>query len=384
MAQKTFDICIRGAGVVGRTLALLLASERLRVALVVPNHPTATVDVRAYALNSASQNLLQLLRAWPDAQHATAVRHMEVHGDAQSSVHFDAGSHNVQALTWIVDVPALEQHLSDAVRYQPLIEVVHQPVEAALTVICEGRASATRQELGVEFDVTPYAQTAIATRLTCSEPHGQIARQWFSPLGILAFLPLQGPQGHSVAVVWSAPQALAPQWVDAEPESFVDMLDSMSQGALGQLTLDGPRLSWPLQQAQAQRWCGVWPNSTVQQPMSWVLAGDAAHNVHPLAGQGLNLGLADVQALADILRSRPAWRSPGDLKLLRRYERERKAAWLPMGLTMDGLQQLFTRPESGVQMLRNWGMNQFERCSLVKDWAARQAMGLAHDYREPS
>lgn len=111
-------------------------------------------------------------------------------------------------------------------------------------------------------------------------------------------------------------------------------------------------------------------------PRSWALAGDAAHNVHPLAGQGLNLGLADAQALARILRTRDAWRSTGDLKLLRRYERERKAGLAPLGAAMDGLQQLFTRTEAPLQTLRNWGLRSFERSGLLKDWTVRQAMGL--------
>ena len=109
---------------------------------------------------------------------------------------------------------------------------------------------------------------------------------------------------------------------------------------------------------------------------SWVLVGDAAHNVHPLAGQGLNLGLADVQALGHILQQRKEWQGTGDLRLLRRYARTRKAALLPLGLAMDGIQQLFTRTEPSLQVLRNWGMNQFERCPPLKHWVTRQAMGL--------
>ena len=103
-----------------------------------------------------------------------------------------------------------------------LIEVVDAPVAAPLTAICEGRASSTRAELGVEFDITPYPQTAIATRLDCAQPHHQVARQWFSPLGILAFLPLGGPQGSSVAVVWSAPKDIVPQWLEAAAAGYPD------------------------------------------------------------------------------------------------------------------------------------------------------------------
>ena len=372
MAQ-TFDVCIRGAGIVGRTLALLLARERLRVALVAPAQSRPQhKDVRAYALNISSRAVLQSLRCWPDDEDATPVTAMQVFGDLDGQVQFDAASQEVEALAWIVDVPALEQRLAEAVRYQPQVEIVKEPVAAALTAVCEGRASSTRAEFGVNFSVTPYPQHAIATRLQCELPHGGIARQWFTPEGILAFLPMGGPAGHEVAVVWSLEQSLVPGWLASDEQSFTTRLQAISQDALGQLELVAERASWPLQQAVADRWCGALPDAQ----QSWVLAGDAAHNVHPLAGQGLNLGLSDAQALARVLQERDYWRSPADLKLLRQYERERKAALAPMGLAMDGLQQLFSRPEVPVQMLRNWGMKGFERSGPLKSWMAKQAMGL--------
>ena len=372
MAQ-TFDVCIRGAGIVGRTLALLLARERLRVALVAPAQSRPQhKDVRAYALNISSRAVLQSLRCWPDDEDATPVTAMQVFGDLDGQVQFDAASQEVEALAWIVDVPALEQRLAEAVRYQPQVEIVKEPVEAALTAVCEGRASSTRAEFGVNFSITPYPQHAIATRLQCELPHGGIARQWFTPEGILAFLPMGGPAGHEVAVVWSLEQSLVPGWLASDEQSFTTRLQAISQDALGQLELVAERASWPLQQAVADRWCGALPDAQ----QSWVLAGDAAHNVHPLAGQGLNLGLSDAQALARVLQERDYWRSPADLKLLRQYERERKAALAPMGLAMDGLQQLFARPEVPVQMLRNWGMKGFERSGPLKSWMAKQAMGL--------
>lgn len=374
MAQS-FDICIRGAGVVGRTLALLLARERLKVALVASPAPAtpASADVRAYALNTASRALLESLRSWPDAQHATPVTHMRVAGDQDGEVHFDATAQGVPALAWIVDVPALEARLQDAVRFQPQVEVVQAPVQAPLTVVCEGRASRTREEFGAEFDVSPYPHHAIATRLACEKPHGQVARQWFAPDGsILAFLPLDGEGGSTVAVVWSVAPEQAAQLRELDAETFAQRLQAASQGALGTLHTASDRVAWPLQQARARHWCGA-VNTTPA--ASWVLAGDAAHNVHPLTGQGLNLGLGDVQALARVLGGRDAWRSVADLRLLRRYERERKTALLPMGLATDGLQQLFSRPEGPWQHLRNWGMKGFERSGPLKDWMARQAMG---------
>jgi len=374
MAQS-FDICIRGAGVVGRTLALLLARERLKVALVASPPPAtpASTDVRAYALNAASRGLLESLRSWPDAQHATPVTHMHVAGDQDGEVHFDATAQGVPALAWIVDVPALEARLQDAVRFQPQVEVVQAPVPAPLTVVCEGRASRTREEFGAEFDVAPYPHHAIATRLACEKPHGQVARQWFGPDGsILAFLPLDGEGGHAVAVVWSVAPEQAALLRDLDPDAFAQRLQAASQGALGVLRTTCDRVTWPLQQARARHWCGAIASAPES---SWVLAGDAAHNVHPLTGQGLNLGLGDVQALARVLGGRDAWRSVADLRLLRRYERERKTALLPMGLATDSLQQLFSRPEGPWQQLRNWGMKGFERSGPLKDWMARQAMG---------
>lgn len=376
MAQ-TFDICIRGAGIVGTTLALLMARERLKVALLpTPGpKPAASADVRAYAMNAASRQLLESLRSWPDAAHATPVKSMQVQGDQGGAVRFDAAAQGVEALAWIVDVPALEARLREAVRYQPQVEMVDAPVSAALTVVCEGRTSSTRDEFGVNFQVTPYGQHAIATRLHCEHPHGQTARQWFSPEGILAFLPLGDAGGNSVAVVWSVPQEQVAPLVALSPEEFAQKLQLASQDTLGTLELTAPRAAWPLQIALADRWCGPLAENG-RNPRSWVLAGDAAHNVHPLAGQGLNLGLADAQALAAALHGRDYWRRVSDLRLLRRYERERKAALAPMGWATDGLQQLFSRPEAPLQALRNWGMKGFEWSGPLKNFVARQAMGI--------
>lgn len=373
---QTLDICIRGDGIVGRTLALMLARERLRVGLVAQTPPArksdaaATGDVRAYALNAKSRSMLEALRCWPEAQHATEVLAMQVKGDDGGEVNFNATELQVPGLTWIVDVPVLEAQLADAVRYQPQIELLAAPLPAALTVICEGRASRTRAEFGIEFEVTHYPQTAIAARLDCELPHGQMARQWFMQDDILAFLPLDGPQGNSVAVVWSVPHAKAQALLTESPEEFCQQLYQASAGSLGQLKLHSERAAWPLQKAQAQRWAGLHDGK------AWALAGDAAHAMHPLAGQGLNVGLSDVATLAQTLREREYWRSVGDAKLLRRYERARKAEVLAMGATMDGLQQLFSRSGASWQAARNWGMNGFERSGLIKQWVARQAMGF--------
>ena len=373
---RPFDICIRGAGIVGRTLALHLAGKQLRVALVVPDDaPTSTAkgasDVRAYALSQPSRQLLESVRCWPDVQHATPVLSMQVHGDKGGQVVFNAADTPAEALNWIVDVPVLEARLAQAVCYQPLIEVMQSPQPATLTVVCEGRASSTRKEWGVQWDVTPYGQWALAARVHCTNAHAQVARQWFHEGEILAFLPMDGPQGNLCAIVWSVSPERAQMLQSSDVVEFCTAMELSSHGVMGAVSLTSERKVWQLQQAQARRWTGVAAQG------AWVLAGDAAHNMHPLAGQGLNMGLADVAELVRVLTQRPYWRSVGDPKLLRQYERARRADFAVMGQANDVLQQLFTRSHPALQAMRNWGMNRFESSGAIKRWVARRAMGTS-------
>ncbi|MDH6591401.1 2-polyprenyl-6-methoxyphenol hydroxylase-like FAD-dependent oxidoreductase [Variovorax sp. TBS-050B] len=370
------EVCIRGAGIVGRTLALLLARERVRVALVAPKAAPGKPDIRAYALNAASRTLLESLRAWPDAAHATPVREMLVNGDEGGRVQFSAARQKVDALAWIVDVPALEQQLADAVRFQPQVEVVEAPVPAPLTVVCEGKASATREALGVSYQVTRYPQHAIAARLEAAQAHDGTARQWFNDKSeVLALLPMGGAQGRSLALVWSVDQLRAPELLALDDAQFDAAVTEASHAAFGALRLTSERAAWPLARAMADRWTGTLPQAQGA-PQSWALAGDAAHTVHPLAGQGLNLGLADAAMLADVIKQRDYWRSVSDPRLLRRYERARRAGVLQMSLATDGLQQLFSHSVDPLPALRNWGMRGFDQTRLLKQWIASQAMGL--------
>lgn len=363
--SQPIDVCVRGAGVVGRTLALLLARERLRVGLVDAGAPPAErPDVRAYALNAASRALLQGLRAWPDAQHVCPVLRMEVRGDQGGAVHFDAAPQGSDALAWIADVPALEARLDEALRFQPLVQRLPGPVRAPLTVISEGRASATREAVGVEFEIASYGQQAIAARVAGGPPHGGVARQWFAGGDVLALLPL-ADAGNSCALVWSVHDEHAQHLLALDDTAFMAELAQATGQPAGSLRLAAARAAWPLQLARAHRWCGP----------GWALVGDAAHVLHPLAGQGLNLGLADARELAGTLAGREYWRPLGDERLLRRYERARQLEAGALRWATDGLQLLFARAGGPWPWLRNAGMRGFDASGPVKHWVARQAAG---------
>ena len=378
---RRFDVCIRGGGVTGRVLALLLAKERLKVALVVPDVSDVRghSDVRAYALNQKSKTLLESLRCWPEARHATPVLKMQVHGDEGGEVVFNAADANADALAWIVDVPVLETQLTQATQFQPQIEQFGAPQAAVLTVVCEGKASSSRDEFGVEFDVSPYTQRAVATRLWCEYPHYQTARQWFAKDSILGVLPMSltdaanavdSTQRNSVAIVWSTETAHADALMARNEADFCQALQAACHGSFGTMRSASERAVWPLQLAQTRAWVGL------KDGVAWALAGDAAHTVHPLSGQGLNLGLADVAELASLLATRDYWRSVADEKLLRRYERSRKLEAALLSGATDGLQRLFSQNGDLLQRLRNAGMNGFERSGPLKNWVARRAMGV--------
>ena len=361
---------------------MLLARERLNVALVESPQPNATPDVRAYSLNGAAKALLQDLRCWPEAPAVTPVHQMQVWGDDGGKLNFGAQEQGVGELNWMVDVPVLQALLTQAVQFQPQIQVVQAPVAASLTVVCEGRASQTRAELGVGFDTTHYEQHALATRLLCERAHEGIARQWFGwshapglsqpQAEVLALLPLGGEGGREVALVWSVHPLRAQELMGLSAEDFAGAMATACGHALGGMQLSAERAVWPLQLARAERWIGTMPGQTKQ---AFALAGDAAHAIHPLAGQGLNVGLADAAELVRVIRAKEFWRPLYDLKLLRRYERARQADVQAMGLVTDGLQRLFAQPGPVWQNLRNWGMRGFDRSGPLKHWMTQRAMG---------
>ncbi len=376
--SKNFDVCIYGDGAVGRVLALKLAQARLRVALLAraasPAALAAPADVRAYALNAASRELLLGLRAWPDAA-STPVLCMQVSGDDGGQIDFNtagqAAPTTASPLAWIVDVQALQHQLAEAIRYQPQIELLTHTadtpspaIKAPLKVICEGQFGEHLSALPARRTVKPYPQRAVAARLSSTQPHGHVARQWFTNGEVLALLPLHD---NALALIWSVDSERAEALMQLPADEFCAVLQTAcgASADIGTLGLNGDRASWPLNLSTAERWVGP----------GWALAGDAAHTIHPLAGQGLNLGLADAACLADILAGREYWRALGDERLLRRYERARKADVATLTAVTDGLYSLFSHSNGPLQAARNWGMKGVALSGPLKQWLTRRAAG---------
>jgi 2-polyprenyl-6-methoxyphenol hydroxylase-like FAD-dependent oxidoreductase len=366
--MAAYDVCVRGGGAVGSSAALALARQGARVALQARPPAGEGSDVRAYALNHGSAQLLRALKVWDaiaeDAR--TPVYDIRVEGDAEgAALHFSAWQQGVDALAWIVDANALELALWHALQFAPHVTVVDAEADAALLVLAEGKASERRTSLGAAMPLQRYGQQAVAARLASDQAHGGLARQWFRSPDVLALLPFdRGAPGRSYALVWSLPDARAAEMLACSDAAFEAALMDATAAAAGQLQLAGPRAAWPLAIGSAKPLCGA----------GWVLVGDCAHVVHPLAGQGLNLGLADVAALARVLAAREGWRSWGDPKLLARYARERSLPTWAMGALTDGLLHLFSSPTPWVRELRNRGLTLVNHLAPLKRTLTARAL----------
>lgn len=364
------DVGIRGRGAVATSLALALGQLGLRVALSAAALPqeARAADVRAYALNAASKRLLQRLKVWDalPADAVTPVFDMRIRGDAPTGrLTFSAWTQHVDALAWIVDAAELDEALNAALRFAGHVQRVEQIPGAPLTVYAEGKDSASRAALGVRFDRHDYSQVAVAARLAATDAHQGVAHQWFRAPDVLALLPFDRPVAQrSFALVWSLPREQAGTLMQMDAASFEAELQASSPELPAGLRLASERAAWPLSIAAADPVFGA----------GWVLVGDAAHVVHPLAGQGLNLGLGDVQVLAETLAGREPWRALGDERLLARYARARAWPVRTMSWLTDALVHGFSSQRGWARELRNRGMGLVERATPAKRWLAARAL----------
>jgi 2-polyprenyl-6-methoxyphenol hydroxylase-like FAD-dependent oxidoreductase len=367
--MHTVDVAIHGRGAVASSLALALNRQGLRVALSASAAGAPRTDVRAYALNLASRRLLQQLRIWEalPSDAVTAVHDMDVRGDrAGAHLGFSSWTQCVDALAWIVDAAALDEALHQALQFAPHVQRLDVlPAAAALHVYAEGKDSTSRAALPVQWERHPYGHSAIAARLVSADAHGNVAHQWFRAPDVLALLPFDRPAaGRSFALVWSLPEREAERLMQLDAAAFETELHTACPDGPRGLRLDSERAAWPLALASATPLCGA----------GWVLVGDAAHVVHPLAGQGLNLGLADVQVLADTLQQREPWRSLGDAPLLQRYARARAWPVWAMSRLTDALVHGFASRVGWQRELRNRGMGLVDHAKPIKRWLAAQAL----------
>jgi 2-polyprenyl-6-methoxyphenol hydroxylase-like FAD-dependent oxidoreductase len=368
------DVRILGSGIVSRALGLALARQGLSVGVDARPAPgeAAVPDVRTYALNGASIQLLSSLKVWdalPESAR-TPVHDMRVAGDGGGEIDFSAWTQSVPALAWIADAAELEAVLETAARFAHGLHLLPPDgaaagAQAPLTVIAEGKYSAHRDDLGLQFERHPYGHRALAARLASDQPHAGVARQWFGAPDVLGLLPFDRPApARSYGLVWSLPEARANELAAASAQTFEAALAEATQGAAGTLTLASERATWPLMQARADRVAGP----------GWALVGDAAHVVHPLAGQGLNLGLGDVVALSEVIAARESWRGLGDPALLARYARRRLLPVRAMSGVVDGLWQLFSSQNPAAKELRNRGMSLVNQLGPVKRFLVARAL----------
>ncbi|RXV72697.1 UbiH/UbiF family hydroxylase [Burkholderia stabilis] len=387
-AHHTFDVAVVGGGLVGKTAALALTQSGYKTALLAqpatPRPADLAFDTRVYALSSSSQALLERLRVWQALDHGrlAPVYDMRVYGDAHAELHFSAYQASVPQLAWIAESSLVETSLDAALRFQPnltwfdaraqgfdvrddaavLTLSSGQVLEADLIVGADGAHSWVRSQMGAKVERRDYRQTGVVANFKASLPHRETAYQWFHEGEIVALLPL--PDGH-VSLVWSAHTAHADKLLALDPAQLAAEVERVSHGQVGTLECVTPAAGFPLALQTVDKL--IAPRVA--------LVGDAAHLIHPLAGQGMNLGLRDVAALADAIAGKESFRNLGDTVLLRRYERSRREDIRALMVATDGLQRLFAVPGPLAKAIRNAGMAFVGAQPLVKRWLVSSALG---------
>jgi 2-octaprenyl-6-methoxyphenol hydroxylase len=390
------DLLILGGGLVGMTLALAAAKKGLSSHVVDRADPAELTaegfDGRASAISTASWNLFGNIGLAARLEpHACPIASIAVtDGMKPGRIDFQPEPHE-GSLGRMFANRELRLALFEAAAQEPLIawhsraEVVARErgefgvsatlgdgtkLEAALMVAAEGRNSPTREQAGIAVAKWDYRHRAIITVLSHAKPHGNVAWEIFYPAGPFALLPLlDKPTGeHRSALVWTVDERDAAGTLALGDRAFIAEVEKRMHGMFGEVAVDGPRSSYPL---------GFHHTAAIVAPRL-ALVGDAAHGIHPIAGQGLNLGLRDVGALVEVVaEGMRLGLEPGDAQLLARYERWRGLDSMMVALATDGLTRLFGLPGRLPSVIRRFGMGAVQRTPALKHWFMDEARGVS-------
>ncbi|WP_114661596.1 FAD-dependent monooxygenase [Polynucleobacter necessarius] len=403
---RSVDVVVVGGGIAGKACALGMAQlgiQTLEIApdlsQTVPNPQGHQWGQRIYAFSPSTQKLLAHLQIWDALDHSRlqVVRDMRIFGDRaekNDQLHLSAFEAGAPQLAWIGESNLIEHTLDQASRFQNKLERLPDAVEkiavdadgttlhlksgtiirSQLVIAADGANSPIRSKIGIAASEESYSQSAVVANWICTYPHLETAFQWFLPGGdIVAILPLPNKQ---VSMVWSTSPEYAANLLKLNPSEWLERFATVAEGSiakqLGELTLNSTPTAFPLRRIRAERFIG--PEATPKV----VLIGDAAHVMHPLAGQGLNLGLRDVAMLLNIYSKRESFRSLNDLTLLRRYERQRQGDTSALLWVTDKLKKLFSGTSSTEKHLRNWGLGLVNKSHFVKQRLIERALGEIH------
>lgn len=397
--KQEFDLLIVGAGVVGAALATALCDSGLRIAVLDAREPPrfdpdAEWDLRVFALSPASKRFLGACGAWQGIPSERICAYTAMHvwdASGRGHIHFDCAEIGETVLGHIVEGRVLQQALWRQLQqaenvtaiYPAEPEALHfdaeqqatltlkggRRLQARLVVAADGADSALRKLADIPTVAAAYGQRAIVAHLHTQKPHGNVARQRFLPTGPIALLPLADGR---VSIVWSLDEARAEEVLALDDERFCAAVTEASAKVLGKGTAITRRAAFPLRRLRVREYVRA----------RLALIGDAAHAVHPLAGQGMNLGLRDAAVLSAVIQDACAReRDIGDLAVLRRYERARKGDNLAMIMALDGFKRLFGNEIPPITLLRNAGLSAVNRFTPLKSAFMRHAMGLNEIYR---
>jgi 2-octaprenylphenol hydroxylase len=387
MQVMEFDVLIVGGGLAGLALACALRDARLRIALVEqhPPRPASGWDARVYAISPANADFLQAIGAWKHmtAERMTPISAMQIFGDGRARLDFSAYEAGLRELGWILEASLMACELWESVKRQGNLTLLCPATPAALEVDvaaalltlsdgrrlsarllvgADGRDSWVRESLGWRAINTAYGEMGLVANFACERPHRGIARQWFRPDGVLAWLPMAG---NRVSIVWSTADEHAREMLALPPEELCARVAAAGQHELGAFTLLTAAAAFPLCLMRVPRTVGA----------RLALIGDAAHGIHPLSGHGINLGYQDARVLAELLAGTPDWQDIGSERLLRRYQRQRREETLIMQAATHALHHLFRNDFPGLKSLRNAGMNLTNELPVLKNLLVRYATG---------